>query len=597
MDTTLIRNFCIIAHIDHGKSTLADRLLEMTSAVERREIREQMLDSMDLERERGITIKAKAVRLRYTAKDGKEYILNLIDTPGHVDFSYEVAKSLSASDGAVLLVDATQGIEAQTVVNFYLADNAGLKVIPALNKIDLPASQPERIKHQLEDVFCFDKDHILEVSAKDGTGVPELIEQIIREIPHPKGSAQEPLRAFLFDSEFDSYRGVILFARILEGRIAKGTEVVIVSKNESYIVEEVAVFTPKLEKRDELAAGEVGAIYCNIKRADQVHVPDYLIDKNNPTTKEIPECKHMPPMVFCGVFPSSPKDYDNLRKALEKLKLSDPSFIFEPDSSDVLGHGFRCGFLGLLHMEIVRERIERDYGIDAVLTSPNVKYQLLTTSNEEVWLDNPSKFPDPSVIKEIREPYIRASVLTPVEFMDPICELTKSRRGTFVKMDYLGEDRQNITFEVPFQEVIVDYYDNIKSVTKGYGSLEYEFIGFRASDIVKVDILFNRKPSGVFSLLLHKDKAERASRRVLLKLKELMPRHAFEVSLQAAIGSKIIAAEKKPAMKKDVTSKCYGGDITRKRKLWEKQKEGKRKMKMLGNVQIPSKAFLEILKL
>ncbi|MBN2120128.1 MAG: elongation factor 4 [Candidatus Omnitrophica bacterium] len=597
MSNKRIRNFCIIAHIDHGKSTLADRILEITSAVEERQFRDQMLDSMDLERERGITIKAKAVRLAFNSNDGNVYTFNLVDTPGHVDFTYEVSKSLGASEGALLLVDATQGIEAQTMVNFYLAKDQNLKIIPIINKIDLAGAQIERTRTDLCDVFGFSPDEILSISAKDGSGVREVLEKIITEIPAPSGSLDEPLRAFLFDSQYDPYKGVILFTRVLEGKITKGTEILILSKNISYPVEEVGIFKPKIEKKEELEAGEIGFIYCNIKDPQQVLIPDYLTDKNNPTHKPIPDCKRLTPMVFCGVFPSSPKDYTNLRTSLEKLKLSDPSFVYEVDASQVLGYGFRCGFLGLLHMEIIRERIDREYDLDVLLTSPNVKYEVLTKKQEVLTIDNPQKFPEVPQIEEIREPFIKACIITPVEFMDPICELAKSRRGVFEKMDYLGQERLSIYFELPFQEVIVDFYDNIKSVTKGYGSFEYEFIGFKPSDIVRVDVLFNRKPSGIFSLLLHQEKAERLSRKMLLKLKEIIPRHAFEISLQAAIGSKIIASEKIPALKKDVTSKCYGGDITRKRKLWERQKEGKKKMKMLGNVQIPSKAFLEILKL
>jgi len=596
-DNSLIRDFCIIAHIDHGKSTLADRILEETKAVDKRKFHDQMLDDMDLERERGITIKAKAVRLLYKADDGIEYILNLVDTPGHVDFGYEVAKSLSASDGAVLLVDGTQGIEAQTVANFYLAKNRGLAIIPVINKIDLSQVQTEKTIFQIEEVFGFERKRISLISAKEGIGVRDVLERVIKEIPSPQGSSKESLRAFIFDSEYDPFKGVALFVRVFEGKILPGTEIKFLSRDLSYTVEGICVFVPEKIKKEYLLSGEVGVIYCNIKNPLEVEIPEYITEKNNPTKKDALQCRRLPPMVFCGIFPSSPKDYSALRSALEKLRLSDSSFTYEPDNSQVLGYGFRCGFLGLLHMEIIQERVEREYSLDVVLTSPNVKYEIVDNTGEVSVIDNPQKFPDSVLVKEVREPIISASIVIPLEYMDPVCEFAKSRRGIFSKMDYLGKDRLNVVFTLPLQEVVVDFYDSIKSITKGYGSLDYEFINFKKADIVKVDILFNRKPSGVFSLLLHRKKAERTARKVLLRLKELIPRHVFEINIQAGIGSKIIASEKKPAMKKDVTSKCYGGDITRKRKLWEKQKAGKKKLKTLGSIQIPSKAFLEILKI
>ncbi|MCD6583387.1 MAG: translation elongation factor 4 [Candidatus Omnitrophica bacterium] len=596
IDKNLIRNFCIIAHIDHGKSTLADRILEITQAINNKELKEQVLDSMELERERGITIKAKAVRLNFSL-EGKTYILNLVDTPGHVDFSYEVAKSLGAVETAILLVDATQGVEAQTVANYYLAIEKNLKIIPVINKIDLAQAQIERTKSQLREAFGFTEEEISLVSAKDGRGVSQLLERIIKEAPPPQGEIGQPLRAFLFDSQYDSFKGVLLFVRILEGEISKGKKIKPLSKNTIYEIEELGIFKPHIEKKDILTAGEIGVISCNIKDPSQINIPDYITDALNPTSQSIPEYKRLTPMVFCGIFPSSPKDYSNLRTSLEKLRLSDPSFTYEPDNSEVLGPGFRGGFLGLLHMEIIHQRIEREYNLDVILTSPNVRYQIITKKEEVIFVENPQKFPPPSQIKEVREPFVEAKILSPLEYMQAICELAKSKRGIFKRMDYLGGDRLNIIFELPFQEIVIDFYDNIKSITKGYGSLDYEFIGYRKSDIVKVDILFNRNPSGVFSLLVHRDKAERTSRKVLQKLKELIPRHIFEINIQAGIGSKIIASEKIPALKKDVTSKCYGGDITRKRKLWEKQKEGKKKLKTLGRVQIPSEAFLEILKI
>ena len=597
MDIKRIRNFCIIAHIDHGKSTLADRFLDMAGAVNVRKKREQMLDSMELEQERGITIKAKAVRLDISYK-GEDYILNLIDTPGHVDFSYEVAKSLKGAEGAIVLIDASQGVEAQTVANFYLALENDLKIIPALNKIDLPGADIERSSGQLLDIFGFKKEEISLVSAKEGKGVDELLKRIIEEMPPPKGSLNEPLKAVLFDSTYDSYKGVILFLRIFDGKISLGDNILLMHQKKTYRVEEVGVFLPAAQKKESLCCGEVGYICCNIKNPQDIDVGDTITSSVNPTMKAFEGYKKLSPMVFCGIFPSAPKDYPALRTAIEKLKLSDPSLVYEPDNLGTLGNGFRCGFLGLLHMEIVQERLEREHNLDLILTSPNVKYLLKKTSEKSAeYIEIPHQFPDPSFIEEVSEPFVRATIVTPVEGMDSICDLAKSKRGEFVKLDYLGKDRLAIVFNLPLGEIVIDFYDNIKSLTKGYASFDYEFIGYRKTEIVKIDILFNQKKAEAFSLLVHREKSETKARTIVEKLKKLIPRQMYEVKIQAAIGAKIIASAKVAALKKNVTAKCYGGDITRKRKLWEKQKKGKKKMKLLGNIVIPPNAFLEVLKM
>ncbi len=592
MEEKAIRNFCIIAHIDHGKSTLADRILEITKVVDREKMREQILDSMELERERGITIKAKAVRLHF-----RGYTLNLIDTPGHVDFSYEVAKSLKACEGAILLVDASQGVEAQTVANFYLALENDLKILPVINKIDLPNADIERTKNQLCEIFGFKPQEISFVSAKDGRGVEELMERIINEIPPPQGDSNKALKAILFDSSYDTFKGVILFVRVFDGKVRVGDNILLMHKGINYEVEEVGVFTPQPVKKDELGCGEVGYITCNIKNPRDVDVGDTITLKDNPTSFPFKGYRRIPPMVFCGIFPTAPKDYPLLRDAIEKLHLSDPSFVYEPDTLGSLGSGFRCGFLGLLHMEIVQERLEREFGLDLLLTSPNVRYKVKKKNGEEIDVESPHKLPDFSLIEEVKEPFVKATIITPLECMEPICELSKSKRGNFVRMDYLGKDRLSIVFELPLAEIIVDFYDKIKSISRGYASLDYEFIGYRKTDIVKIDILFNRKPMEIFSFLVHKDKAYFKAREAVRKLKELIPRQMFEVNIQAAVGAKIIASERIPPLRKNVTAKCYGGDITRKRKLWEKQKEGKKKLKQIGKVSIPKEAFLEILKM
>ena len=592
----LIRNFCIIAHIDHGKSTLADRFLEITKAIDTRKFHDQMLDSMELEQERGITIKAKAVRLIYPYED-KKYILNLIDTPGHVDFTYEVAKSLKACEGAIILVDASQGVEAQTVANFYLAFENDLRIIPAINKIDLPNADVERTLEQLNDIFGFKKEEVSLISAKEGTGVEEILKRVIKEMPHPVGQVKAPLKAVLFDSIFDPYRGAILFLRVFDGSISVGQTILFMHQEKTYKVDEIGVFLPQPEKREHLKCGEVGYICCSIKNPQEIDMGDTITNPSNPTLTPFEGYKKIPPMVFCGIFPTSAKDYPALRDAIEKLRLSDPSFVYEPDNLASYGYGFRCGFLGLLHMEIVQERLEREHGLDLILTSPNVMYKIEKTDGQRIHIESPQKLPEPANIVHVYEPFVNATIVTPLEGMDSICELAKSRRGTFVKMDYLGKDRLSIVFELPLGEIVVDFYDKIKSLTKGYASLDYEFIGYKETEIVKIDILLNKKRIEAFSLLVHKEKAEGKARIIVEKFKEVVPRQMFEVSIQAAIGSKIIAAEKVRSLKKNVTAKCYGGDITRKRKLWEKQKKGKKKMKQLGDVSVPQGAFLEVLRM
>jgi GTP-binding protein LepA len=591
-----IRNFCIIAHIDHGKTTLTDRFLEFTKTVDKRKIHEQMLDSMELERERGITIKAKAVRLNFFYQ-GQTYILNLIDTPGHVDFTYEVAKSLKACEGAILLVDASQGVEAQTVANFYLALENNLKIIPVINKIDLPNADINRTLNQLYDIFGFKEDEVSLVSAKEGTGIEEILRRVIEEIPPPQGDINAPLKAILFDSSYDPYKGVILFVRIFEGRVSLEDKILFMHKNQTYQVEELGIFLPQKEKKDSLLCGEVGYLCCNIKDPHQIDMGDTITSAQLPTTSAFEGYKKIPPMVFCGIFPASPKDYNILRTAIEKLRLSDPSFTYEPDNLASYGYGFRCGFLGLLHMEIVQERLEREYDLDLIITSPNVRYKIKRKDGKIINIESPHQFSDPSVIEEVLEPFVRATIIVPLDSIESICELAKSKRGEFVRMDYLGKDRASYVFELPLGEIIVDFYDKLKSLTRGYGSLDYEFIGYRKTEIVKVDIFFNRKKIEAFSLLVHKQKAEEKARKVVDKLKELIPRQMFEVNIQAGIGSKIIASARIPPLRKNVTAKCYGGDITRKRKLWEKQKKGKKKLKQLGNVSVPQEAFLEILKM
>jgi len=596
MKQELVRNFCIIAHIDHGKSTLADRFLQMTGAISERDFRNQVLDDMDLERERGITIKASAVRIQYKAKDGKTYQLNLIDTPGHVDFTYEVSKSIGACEGAILLVDAAQGVEAQTVANLYLAMEHDLVIIPVLNKIDLANAEPERVRDEIHKILNLPKEDIMDVSAKEGTGIAEVLERVLREVPPPSGSADKELQALIFDSSFNTYKGVIIYVRIFNGKVKPGEKIKMLNSGREYEVQEVGVFMPQMEEAKELVCGDVGYLLCNIKEAKQVSVGDTITNAKHPAPTALPGYTKMPPMVFAGIYPVNSKDFAILREAVEKLKLSDASFVFEPESSPSLGFGFRCGFLGLLHMEIVQERLEREFDLNLVVTTPSVVYKIKTTDGEEINVDNPTKLPEITKIEATTEPQVRACIITPAKYLGAIMELSLTRRGAYKSTEYLSADRAQLTYEMPLSEIIIDFYDKIKSITSGYGSLDYEFIGYQPTNLVKLDILLNGDRCDAFSLLIHQDKAYYKGRAITQKLKELVPRQMFEVAIQAAIGGKIIARETVKALKKNVTSKCYGGDITRKRKLWEKQKAGKKRMKQFGKVQIPQEAFIAALK-
>jgi len=597
MDTKRIRNFCIIAHIDHGKSTLADRMLQFTHTVDDRQFREQILDDMDLERERGITIKASAVRMSYKAKNGEVYELNLIDTPGHVDFSYEVAKSLSACEGAVLLVDAGQGVEAQTVANLQQALEKKLTIIPVANKIDLQNADPERIKQEMESILKIDEDKVIMASAKEGTGVEEVLERIVKDVPPPTGAPDKPLQALIFDSEYNTYRGVIIYVRVVNGTLQKGMHVVMMSSSKRYEVQEVGIFRPRMEPVDSLSCGEVGYITCQIKEAKDVVNGDTVTELNRPADKPLPGYKQLKPMVFCGVYPVNPKDFNSLKSAVDKLKLSDSSFIYEVESSQSLGFGYRCGFLGLLHMEIVQERLEREYDLDLVLTTPSVVYKIKDRKHKEIEVENPSKLPEPQNIIEILEPYTDAYIMIPQDSLSTVIDLCKSKRGEYKSTDYISQDKIKLIFEMPLSELIVDFYDKIKSMTRGYGSLDYEITGYRPSDLVKLDILINGQPCEALSSITHREKAQFKGRALAEKLKELIPRQLFEVIIQAAIGSNILARTRVAPLSKHVTGKCYGGDITRKRKLWAKQKEGKKRLKQFGKVQIPQEAFLAALKI
>lgn len=597
MDAKKIRNFCIIAHIDHGKSTLADRMLQFTHTVDDRQFREQVLDDMDLERERGITIKASAVRMSYKAKNDEVYELNLIDTPGHVDFSYEVAKSLSACEGAVLLVDAGQGVEAQTVANLQQALEKKLKIIPVANKIDLQNADPERIKEEIKAILKMDETKVIMASAKEGTGVEEILERIVKEVPPPTGAPEEPLQALIFDSEYNTYRGVIIYVRVVNGALQKGMHVVMMSSSKRYEIQEVGIFRPRMEPVDLLLCGEVGYITCQIKQAKDVVNGDTVTELKRPADKPLPGYKQLKPMVFCGVYPVNPKDFNALKSAVDKLKLSDSSFIYEVESSQSLGFGYRCGFLGLLHMEIVQERLEREYNLDLVLTTPSVVYRVKDKKHKEIEVDNPSKLPEPQNIVEILEPYTNAYIMIPQDSLSMVIELCKSKRGEYKSTDYLSQDKIKLIFEMPLSELIVDFYDKIKSMTKGYGSLDYEVTGYRSSELVKLDILINGQPCEALSSIAHREKAQFKGRALAEKLKELIPRQLFEVIIQAAIGSNILARTRVAPLSKHVTGKCYGGDITRKRKLWAKQKEGKKRLKQFGKVQIPQEAFLAALKI
>ncbi|MBI5872945.1 MAG: elongation factor 4 [Candidatus Omnitrophica bacterium] len=597
MNQQLIRNFSIIAHIDHGKSTLADRILEFTGAIDKRSFHNQLLDDMDIEQERGITIKASAVTLKYPAQDKFEYTLNLIDTPGHVDFTYEVSKSLAACEGALLLVDASQGIEAQTVANFFLAREHNLKIIPVINKIDIAGIDIERVKEQIRVILRMEDSEILLASAKEGIGIKEILEHVVRTVPAPAGAKVNPLQALIFDSTFDIYKGVIIYVRLFNGELRVGDNITMMQAGEVYTVEEIGIFKPAMVKVDELTSGEVGYITANIRDPKEIMIGDTVTLTATRAAAALPGYKKVKPLVFCGIYPVNSKDFPDLKIAMEKLSLNDSSFVFEPETSQSFGYGFRCGFLGLLHMEIIQERLEREYNLNLVLTTPNVVYRITTRKNEVMEIDNPADLPEPPDIELAEEPFVRVFMIVPTNSIEEVCELTKQRRGEFVANDYLGEDRVKIVFEMPLAEIIVDFYDKIKSVTRGYGSLDYEFQRYKPTKLVKLDILINGKICDAFSCLIYKDKAQSKGRMLVEKLRELIPRQLFLISLQAAIGGTILASEKIRPVGKNVTAKCYGGDITRKRKLWEKQKEGKKRLKQVGSVEIPQEAFLAALKI
>jgi len=596
MDTSLIRNFSIIAHIDHGKSTLADRFLLFTGAIDERKFKNQLLDDMDLERERGITIKASAVSLRYKADDGKTYIFNLIDTPGHVDFTYEVEKSLKACEGALLVTDVSQGVESQTVANFYLAIDNNLEILPVINKIDIVNIDIDHAKLQLMEIFNFEEKDIQLVSAKEGIGIKELFEKIIKFIPPPDGKPQAPLEALVFDLKYDIYKGIIIYVRLFNGSITPGMRIKMMHMDKEYNIEEVGIFKPEAVPVKGLSVGEVGYITCNVHDPRQVRIGDTITDAANPAAKPLEGYRQLKPLVFCGVYPVNTMDFMALRESIEKLRLSDPSLVYEPETSESFGHGFRCGFLGLLHMEIVQERLQREYDLNLVLTTPNVQYRVKTKEGQTYFLESPNALPDSSQIDVIEEPVLTVTILTPVAHMDGVMELAKRKRGVFVSSEYVS-DRMKIVFEVPLSEVIVDFNDMIKSVTRGYGSIDYEFKGFTPARISRLEILINDKKCDAFSCLVHKDNGYEKGLALVTKLKDLIPQQLFEVRVQASCDGRIISSARVKAMGKNVTAKCYGGDITRKRKLWEKQKEGKKKLKQIGNVEIPQEAFLAALKI
>ena len=591
-----IRNFSIIAHIDHGKSTLADRLLERTGALTEREMREQILDSMDLERERGITIKAQTVRLDYSAADGQDYVLNLIDTPGHVDFSYEVSRSLAACEGALLLVDAAQGVQAQTLANAYLAIEGGLEIIPALNKIDLPAADPDRVAEEVAGVIGGEPEDVLLLSAKTGEGVDELLERIVADVPPPAGDPDAPLRALVFDSYYDSYRGVVCYVRVVDGILSAGERVKFMATSEERGADEIGFLTPKAVPAASLGPGEVGYLITGEKEIDKIKVGDTVTTARDGATEPLPGYSEPKPMVFSGIFPAEGDDFENLREALDKLSLNDASLVWEPETSKALGFGFRCGFLGLLHMEIVRERLEREYGLDLVATAPSVAYRVTTTDGEEMEVRSPQDLPDPAAIAEISEPYVRAMILAPAEYVGTIMELVQARRGEMGAMNYVGTERVELDYQIPLAEVVFDFFDQLKSRTRGYASLDYEPSGYRPADLVKVDVLLNGQPVDAFSSIVHREKAYEYGKRMVERLRELIPRQLFDVPIQAAIGGRIIARETVKARRKDVLAKCYGGDVSRKKKLLARQKEGKRRMKMVGSVEVPQEAFVEALR-
>ena len=596
MSTKKIRNFCIIAHIDHGKSTIADRLIEYTGTLQKREMEAQVLDSMDLERERGITIKAQSVRILYKAQDGEEYILNLIDTPGHVDFSYEVSRSLAACEGALLVVDAAQGVEAQTLANVYLALEHDLEIIPVINKIDLPSADPDRVKQEIEDIIGLDASDAVLCSAKSGIGIPDILEAIVNKVPAPPDKSDEPTRALIFDSRFDVYKGAIAYVRVKEGSIKAKDTIRMMHDKKDFDVTELGIFTPNLVPVQELPCGSVGCIAASIKNVKDCHVGDTVTLANNPAPEPLPGYRKAVSMVYCGLYPTESKDYENLRDALEKLQLNDAALEYEAETSLALGFGFRCGFLGLLHMDVIQERLEREYNLTLITTAPSVNYKVYKTNGEMLEVDNPAKLPPPTEIDYIEEPYVKATTIVPKDFVGTIMELSQDKRGEYQSMEYLDETRVSVVYHLPLSEIIYDYFDKLKSATKGYASLDYELIGYKQSPMVKMDILLNGDPVDALSIIVHKDRAATRGRALAEKLKELIPRQMFEIPIQAAVGTKIVARETVKAWRKDVLAKCYGGDISRKRKLLEKQKAGKKRMKSVGSVEIPQEAFMAILK-
>ncbi|TXX12748.1 elongation factor 4 [Enterococcus gallinarum] len=592
-----IRNFSIIAHIDHGKSTLADRILEQTHTVTSREMQNQLLDSMDLERERGITIKLNAVELNYTAKDGETYIFHLIDTPGHVDFTYEVSRSLAACEGAVLVVDAAQGIEAQTLANVYLALDNDLEILPVINKIDLPAADPERVRTEIEDVIGIDASEAVLASAKAGIGIEDILEQIVEYVPAPAGDIEAPLKALIFDSVYDSYRGVVLNVRIMDGMVKPGDKIQMMSNGKTFDVTEVGVFSPKAIQRDALMVGDVGYITAAIKTVKDTQVGDTVTLANNPAQEALEGYRQMNPMVYCGLYPIDTSRYNDLREALEKLQLNDAALQFEPETSQALGFGFRCGFLGLLHMDVVQERLEREFNLELITTAPSVIYHVNKTDGTTVTVDNPADFPEPGTIENVEEPFVKAQIMVPNDYVGTVMELSQRKRGDFVTMDYLDDYRVNVVYEIPLSEIVFDFFDKLKSSTKGYASLDYEMSGYRTSKLVKMDILLNAEKVDALSFIVHRDFAYERGKAIVEKLKKLIPRQQFEVPIQAAIGQKIVARSDIKALRKNVLAKCYGGDVSRKRKLLEKQKEGKKRMKQIGSVEVPQEAFMAVLKM
>ncbi|MEB3100717.1 translation elongation factor 4 [Ferviditalea candida] len=591
------RNFSIIAHIDHGKSTLADRILEFTGALSSREMQDQVLDQMELERERGITIKLQAVRLNYRADDGQEYILHLIDTPGHVDFTYEVSRSLAACEGALLVVDAAQGIEAQTLANVYLALDNNLEILPIINKIDLPSADPERVKQEIEDIIGLDASEAVLASAKAGIGIKEILEQIVSKVPAPSGAPDKPLKALIFDSHYDAYKGVVVYVRVVDGAIRAGSKIKMMATGKTFEVIEVGTFKPRMTITDALEVGDVGFVVAGIKNVKDTRVGDTVTDAKNPAAEPLPGYRKINPMVFCGLYPIETQDYNDLREALEKLELNDASLSYEPETSTALGFGFRCGFLGLLHMEIIQERIEREFNIPLITTAPSVVFHVTQTNGEVIKIENPSLFPEPGKIEFVEEPYVKAGIIVPNDYVGAIMELCQGKRGEFINMEYLDTNRVTLTYDMPLAEIVYDFFDQLKSSTRGYASFDYELSGYRRSSLVKMDILLNGEKVDALSFIVHRDRAYQRGRVLCEKLKDLIPRQMFEVPIQAAIGQKVVARETVKAMRKNVLAKCYGGDISRKRKLLEKQKEGKKRMKQVGSVEVPQEAFMAVLKI